>query len=95
MPLVKLLLRKGGVVSEERNKEGKTLLHLMAEQCMEASMAPLLNLLAEQVIHLLMVAGDIKKDFFVFMARYLVHLNAQHFVEKDILTMASGPFHEV
>ncbi|XP_064602038.1 poly [ADP-ribose] polymerase tankyrase-like isoform X2 [Liolophura sinensis] len=50
VPLVKLLLRKGGVVSEERNKEGKTLLHLMAEQCMDAGMAPLLNLLAEQKI---------------------------------------------
>lgn len=44
--LVKYLIAEGGGVSDVVNKDKHNMLHLMASQCMDYQMAPLLNAMA-------------------------------------------------
>ena len=47
--LVKLLVEAGGSVTSHKSDEGKTILHMMAEQCMEHNLSEILRILIEQV----------------------------------------------
>lgn len=47
--LVKVLVEAGGSVTSHKTDEGKTILHMMAEQCMEHDLSELLRILVEQV----------------------------------------------
>ena len=47
--LVKVLVEAGGSVTSHKSDEGKTILHMMAEQCMETDLSEILRILVEQV----------------------------------------------
>ena len=46
---MKLLVEAGGSVTSHKSDEGKTILHMMAEQCMEHDLSEILRILVEQV----------------------------------------------
>ena len=56
--LVKVLVEAGGSVTSHKSDEGKTILHMMAEQCMETDLSEILRILVEQVNYVYRVVSQ-------------------------------------
>ena len=62
VPLVKFLVEKGARVTQAVNKSGKNVLHLMAEQCMQHKLKPLITILNVSLMVILSITDEYLVD---------------------------------